>query len=268
MSKQSKAKAKLRKGRYAKPSPPRMIGANDNHPAAVNDNAAPVTIRGVRLTEGQQARFAVAEEKLKDRSLEVRRHGHRIMDALDREIDARRQADGAARDLEELRSLEALRGLEIGVSNQQGTAGAPRASRDGLETLFTHKSISSVQHAAGLRYRADYELLDPEKGLTPPSIDQTRKIVRGGDGFAQKRREREEFVRDLEAMIQEEDLTFRGALGRSEVERVGRAVWALREIAGKGSSVMSLSASGSIQTRISRSLRTALNCAAIAYGLE
>ncbi|MDX2334595.1 hypothetical protein [Brevundimonas vesicularis] len=268
MSKQSKAKAKLRKGRYAKPSPPRIIGANDNHPAAVNDNAAPVTIRGVRLTEGQQARFAIADEKLRDRSLEIRRHGHRIMEALDREIDARLQADGAARDLEELRGLEALRGLEIGVSKQQGTAGAPRASRDGLETLFTNQSISSVQHSAGLRYRADYELLDPEKGLTPPSIDQTRKIVRGGDGFAQKRREREEFVRDLEAMIQEEDRSFRGALGRTEVERVGRAVWALRAVAGKGENLLALSGSGSVQKRISNALIVALDCAAIAYGLE
>lgn len=268
MSKLSKSKARIRKGRYAKPSPPRMIGANDNHPAAVNDNAAPVTIRGVRLTEGQQARFLIADEKLKDRSLEVRRHGHRILEALEREIDARLRAEGAARDLDELRGLEALRGLEIGVSKQQGTAGAPRASRDGLETLFTRQSISSVQHAAGLRYRADYELLDPEKGLTPPALDQTRNIVRGGDGFAQKRREREEFIRDLEAMIQDEDPTCRAALGTSDVERVGRAVWALREIAGKGSTLMALSSSGSAQKQTSLALHTALDCAAIAYGLD
>jgi len=268
MSKQSKAKARARKGRFQKPSLPRIIGANDNHPAAVNDNLAPVTIRGVKLTDNQAYRFHLAETKLADADLAIRRDGHRIMEALDREIDARLQTEGAARDLDELRGLEALRGLEIGVSKQQGTAGAPRASRDGLETLLTSNSITTTQHAAGLRYRADYELLDPEKGLTPPSLDQTRKIVRGGDGFAQKRREREEFVRDLEAMIQEEDRTFRGALGRSEVERVGRAVWALREIAGKGSSLLTLSGSGSVQTRTSVALRAALNCAAIAYGLE
>lgn len=267
MSKLSKSKARAKK-RYAKPSLPRVIGANDNHPAAVNDNAVPVTIRGVRLTDAQAYRFHIASEKVKDRSLDVQRAGHRMMDALDREIDARLEATSAAENLEELRGLEALRGLDIGVSTHQGTAGAPRASRDGLETLLTSASITTTQHAAGLRYRADYELLDPEKGLTPPSLDQTRKIVRGGDGFAQKRREREEFVRDLEAMIQEEDPTFRGALGRSDVERVGRAVWALREIAGKGSSLMGLTGSGSVQRRTSDALRTALDCAAIAYGLE
>lgn len=268
MSKLSKSKARLRKGRYAKPSLPRAIGANDNHPAAVNDNLAPVMIRGVKLTDNQAYRFHLAETKLADADLAIRRHGHRMMEALDQEIEVRIQTEGAARDLEELRGLEALRGLTIGVSKQQGTAGAPRASRDGLETLLTAGSITTTQHAAGLRYRADYELLDPEKGLTPPSLDQTRKIVRGGDGFAQKRREREEFVRDLEAMIQEEDPTCRGALGRSDVERIGRAVWALREVAGKGSSLLALSASGSVQKRISEALRIALDCAAIAYGLE
>ncbi|MNR04032.1 hypothetical protein D3C85_1199600 [compost metagenome] len=154
------------------------------------------------------------------------------------------------------------------MSKHEASKGAPRASRDGLETLLTAGSITRTQHAAGLRYRDDYELLDPEKGLTPPSIDQARKITRGGDGFAQKRREREEFVRDLEAMIQEEDRTFRGALGRSDVERVGRAVWALREIAGKGANLVSLSRSGSVQVRTSEALLVALDCAAIAYGLE
>lgn len=268
MSKSDRAKKRIQKRtRYAKPSAPRAIGANDNVRTA-NDNAPPVTIRGVELSEGQAYRFANAEAKLASPDLAVRREGHRIMDALDRELDALIGSRAAEADLEELRGLEKLRGLEIGVSKHQGTAGAPRASRDGLETLLTSSSITSTQHAAGLRFRADYELLDPEKGLTPPPIDQTRKIVRGGDGFAEKRAERELFVRDLEAMIQEVDPSFRGALGQSDIERVGRAVWALREIAGKGSNLSSLSSSGSVQKRTSDSLLIALDCAAIAYGLE
>ncbi|MNT60199.1 hypothetical protein D3C72_1977620 [compost metagenome] len=68
-------------------------------------------------------------------------------------------------------------------------------------------------------------------------------------------------------MIQEEDRTFRGALGRSDVERVGRAVWALREIAGKGANLLTLSSSGSTRTSISEALIVGLECAAIAYGL-
>ena len=263
----SKADRRKKRERFAKPSAPRVIGANDNI-AVANDNMAPVTIRGVTLTEGQAWRFADAEKRLASTDLDTRRVGHRMLEALDQEIDARLAGQAATRDLEELRGLEALRGLSVGVSKHEGTKGAPRVSRDGLETLLTAGSITRTQHAAGLRYRDDYELLDPEKGLTPPSIDQTRKITRGGDGFAVKRREREEFVRDLEAMIQEEDRTFRGALGRSDVERVGRAVWALREIAGKGANLVSLSSSGSVQVRTSKALLVALDCAAIAYGLE
>ena len=87
MSKQSKAKAKLRKGRYAKPSPPRMIGANDNHPAAVNDNAAPVSIRGLRLTDKQAERFAEAQRRIGTKDLGVQRSGHLMLEVLDREID-------------------------------------------------------------------------------------------------------------------------------------------------------------------------------------
>ncbi|SFS42471.1 hypothetical protein [Brevundimonas viscosa] len=268
MSKTDRAKKRQQKrARYAKPSLPRVVGANDNI-ATANDNWSPISIRGVQLTDGQALRLANAEAKLASDDLATRRWGHHMLETLDREIDATLRAREAEANLEELRGLEALRGLDIGVSRQPGTAGAPRASRDGLETLLTAGSITSTHHAAGLRYRADYELLDPEKGLTPPPIDQSRKIVRGGDGFAEKRAERELFVRDLEAMIQEEDPSFRGALGRSDVERQGRAVWALREIAGKGSNLLSLSSSGSVRARTSEALMVALDCAAIAYGLE
>jgi len=158
----------------------------------------------------------------------------------------------------------------MGVSTHERAKGAPRASRDGLETLLTAGSIDRTQHAAGLRYRADYELLDPERGLTPPDLNPHNrgKVVRGGEGFADKRRQREEFVRDLEAMIQEEDRTFRGSLGRTDVERLGRAVWALREVAGKGNSLLALTSSGSLRTVISQALLVGLDCAAIAYGLE
>ncbi len=268
MSKADRAKKRQQRKRYAKPSMPRAIGANDNIEAA-NDNTAPVSIRGVRLTDSQALRFMAAEAKVASPDLDQQRDGQRMFRALDAEIDARILERDAKENLEELRSLEALRGFDMGVSDHEEARGAPRASRDGLETLLTAGSITRTQHAAGLRYRADYELLDPEKGLTPPTLDPAlRNIVRGGEGFAQKRREREEFVRDLEAMIQEEDRTFRGALGKSDVERLGRAVWALREVAGKGGSVLSLSSSGSMRTAISEALIVGLDCAAIAYGLE
>lgn len=267
MSKHSKAKARTRK-RYAKPSTPRVIGANDNI-AVANDNSAPVMIRGVMLTDSQAIRFMAAEAKIASADRDIQRAGHRMLEALSREIDQKLMEEAVAGALDELRGLEALRGMEIGVSTHEKARGAPRASRDGLETLLTAKSITRTQHAAGMRYRADYELLDPEKGLTPPLLDPSlRNIIRGGEGFAEKRQQRERFIRDLEAMIQAEDRTFRGALGRTDVQRLGRAVWALREVAGKGVNLLTLTSSGSGRAAIGEALIVGLDCAAIAYQLE
>lgn len=262
MSKVDRAKKRQQRRAYAKPSLPRAIGANDNV-AVANDNLPPAQIKGVLLTPRQAARFYDADLKSQSNDPDLRKRGQRIFEELEREVAARLEAKLIEEGLSELSGLEALRGLEITRSKA-----GPRASRDGLETLLTAGSITRVQHAAGLRYRADYEMLDPERGLTPPALDQSRKITRGGDGYALIKRQREEFVRDLEAMIQEEDRTFKGALGRSDVERVGRAVWALREIAGKGNSLLSLSSSGSKRTVIAKALIVGLDCAAIAYGLE
>lgn len=267
MSKADRARKRQTK-RFAKPSVPRVIGANDNI-EVVNDNAPPAMLNGVRLTEGQAYRFMIADQKCSARDLDQQRDGQRMMRALEAELQARELDKAAKVNLDELRGLEALRGFKIGVSEHDKAKGAPRASRDGLETLLTAGSIDRTQHAAGLRYRMDYELLDPEKGLTPPTLDPAqRNITRGGEGFALKRRQREEFVRDLEAMIQEEDRTFRGSLGRTDVERLGRAVWALREVAGKGTNLLALTSSGSMRTLIAQALLVALDCAAIAYGLD
>lgn len=298
----SKADRRKKRTRYAKPSAPRAIGANDNI-AVANDNMAPtfdlsrepgvketpnqrifrqmmrralderpqpsVSYDPSRLTDIQIKELRRAEEKLQSGDPRRMEAGKNAVLDIARSIQNRTESHDRARHQKEFRALEELRGSEFAEPSKNEPPGRLRiTSRDGLETLLTAGSITRTQHAAGLRYRDDYELLDPEKGLTPPSIDQTRKITRGGDGFAQKRREREEFVRDLEAMIQEEDRTFRGALGRSDVERVGRAVWALREIAGKGANLLTLSSSGSTRTAISEALIVALDCAAIAYGLE
>jgi hypothetical protein len=245
-----------------------MIGANDNGAGIANDNGS-LTVSGQTLTEGQARRFRQAVQAEASPDLRQRREGREAMLRLEEEIAAAQQAIRVANDIAETVGLEALRGSQIETSDRKEHEGRKRiASRDGLETLMTTRSLSPNQYAAGLRFRTDYELLDPEKGLTPPAIDQSRNITRGGEGWAAKRTERELFVRDLEKLIQEEDRTFKGANGRTAVQRTGRAVWALREIAGKGSNLRSLSNSGSVQASISAALVLALDCAAVAYGLE
>jgi hypothetical protein len=245
-----------------------MIGANDNGAGTANDNEA-LVISGTRLNESQARRFRQAVLAVASPDLRQRREGREAMLRLEEEIEAAQQAIRVANDIAETVELESLRGSQIETSDRKEHEGRKRiASRDGLETLMTARSLSANQFAAGLRFRTDYELLDPEKGLTPPALDQTRNITRGGEGWAKKRTQRELFVRDLEKLIQEEDRTFKGPNGRTAVERTGRAVWALREIAGKGSNLRSLSNSGSVQRSISEALVLALDCAALAYGLE
>lgn len=262
MSKADRAKKRQQRRTYARPSMPRIIGANDNI-AFANDNLPPAQISGVLLTPSQQIRFRDAELKCQSDDPILRKRGEQAFAALEQEVQARIEAGLVEVRLEKLEELESLRGHEV-----RRTKGSVRVSRDGLETLLTAGSINLIQHAAGMKYRADYELIDPERSLTPPALDQARLSGRGGDGFAVLKRMCEIRVRDLEAMIQGEDRTFRGALGTSEVQRLGRSVWVLREVAGKGHSLRSLSSSGSVIQSMSAALVVGLDCAAIAYGLS
>lgn len=290
MSKTDRAKKRIRKVRYQKPSAPRVIGANDNFPRAANDDFEPAMVGGITLGHSLSLAFRKAEadclavllddagEPVRLRNgdpapdLARRREGHSAMLQIEQALAAQHDAARMKAVRAEIAELERRRGGELKIERARDKRGEDgerlKVARDGLETLLTAGSITRTQHAAGLLFRADYEMLDPEKGLTPPAIDQSRNIVRGGEGFAAKRQEREAFVRDLEAMIQAEDRTFRGALGRTEVERVGRAVWALRQVAGKGANLVSLTGSGSGRAAISTGLLVALDCAAIAYGLD
>lgn len=271
MSKLSKSKARTRRRSYAKPSAPRVIGANDNHGPAVNDNIEPVTIRGLELTDNQAYRFHLAGAKLTSADLAIRRDGHRMLEALDREVDARLANREADTNLQELRGLEALRGFDIGVSMHEGSRGAPRATRDGLETMLTKGSLSLVQHAAGLRYRIDYEMIDPEKALMPPSLDVTaKKVVRGGDHWADKRREIEERIFTIHLMIcgVEVRKDQRHSLPRLPAGHPHmRQIHALTMIAGKGKNLSELNSSGRASARMSADLQDGLDVAAIVYGL-
>jgi len=263
-------RASRRRRSRCKPSPPpRMIGANDDAPGVANDNAERVMVGGVLLTAEQTRRFRGAEalQALSDPGAVA--SGRRSMLALEAEIAAAVNRQRIELDRLETRALEEARGEAVEVSDRQEHRGRLRiATRDGLECLLTIGGITSTEHAAGLRYRTDYEMIDPEKGLSPPPMDQTRRITRGGEGWASKRMAREAFVRDLERQIQSEDRGFKGAGGHTPIDRLGPAVWTLREVAGKGSNIRALSSSGSVRARLSRGLALALGCAAIAYGLE
>lgn len=279
MSKLSKAKARARKGRFQKPSLPRVIGANDNHPAASNDNTAPVSIRGVKLTDGQARRFAKAMEDIGDPNLETQRAGHQVLETLDREIEAKRTADDVAAAMVEREGLEALRGYVVGKSKIEGAVGVERIARDGLETLTAVRidrktneeippALDRIQAVAAYRYRADYEKIDPEKKLSPQTLFNTDIVpVRGGDHWADKRREIERRVWSIQAMIcgLSPDAKALPALPPKHPDM--RAIEALNQIAGKGRNLGELSSSGSVRMRMLEDLKHGLEAAAIVYGL-
>jgi hypothetical protein len=253
----------------SRPSAPRTIhAANDDAPGIANDNDR-IQVGGVLLTAEQTRRFRRAEEHAASEDHRLKVSGRAALVQLEAEIAEAEARQRVAADLVETRALEEARGATIEVSNRPEHRGRIRiASRDGLETLMTAGSLTSNQYAAGLRYRADYEQLDPERGLTPPALDQTRKVVRGGDGWAKKLEEIRTRVEAIDQAIQAEDPTFRGAAAVNPVHRTGRRVWALREIAGKGANLRALGLSGNSREAVREHLIAALDCAAITYGLE
>lgn len=267
-SARQRKKRQHRKG----PSAPRVIGANDNHVDGANDNS-PVVIRGVTLTVNQAHRFQVADARVKSKELGLQKAGRDTMVALAAEIEAVLAERQRLADQDEMIDLELRRGSTIETSARAEHGGRKRiASRDGLETLRTTHSISSIQHAAGLRYRTDYEAIDPEKGLTPPSIDQTRNIVHGGDGYAAKRREIEERVFGIHCMICGVDAPKDGKRAALPSLPAGhpamRAIYALNHIAGRGDNLGDMTSSGSVKARMREDLIFGLDACAIAYGLE
>lgn len=142
------------------------------------------------------------------------------------------------------------------------------SARDGLETLLSAGAIDKMLYTAGMHCRADYEDLDPEKALTPPDYAADRIMNNGGgENWAQKRDEIQRRIGRLEANIQEEDATYQGPGAIRPINRVGRAVLALREVAGKGNTIASLG-TGKAQALNTKALLLALGYAAIHYGLE
>lgn len=284
MSSRDRAKKReLKRQRHGKPSAPRRFeGVNDNE---ANDNYVPVTIRGVTLTEGQTYRFGIATTKAASANLDQRREAQRMFETLEREIDARRETATAEADIQERRGLEALRGLEITPSKIAGAVGVPEATRDGLKNLtrawadrVTKQEMPpaldphGTLYAAALLYRIDYERLDPEKKLTPPTLLREGKTASGGDDYANKIAESWDRVRTIHLMIAGVGPS-RDPMSRPNMPNLPtnhpamRAIHALEEIAGKGRALSDMTSSGSVKARIREDLLFALEACEIVYGL-
>lgn len=256
--------ARVRKKRQARKGP--------SAPRAIQAEVSAVVIRGVTLTINQARRLACAEADQASGDLDRRKAGGEAMAVLTAEIDAALAESRRLADENEIVELELRRGSTIETSPRAEHNGRKRiTSRDGLETLRTAQAITAIQHAAGLRFRNDYEAIDPEKGLTPPSIDQTRSISRGGEGYAQKRREIEERVFAIHCRIAGVQPPRDGSRAAMPSLPPGhpsmRAIYALNHIAGRGDNLGDLTSSGSVKARMRQDLIVALDVCAKVYGL-
>lgn len=283
---------RLRQKRANRPSALRMIGANDNVETA-NDNDL-VSVGGVTLNGSQSATFRKASADAcaflldSDGNPRRRDNGDPIPDLARRregtlalmelELEISQHLDGkrmkAVR--REIAELEKARGFELTetqLRDKRGQEGVEyRVTRDGLSTLVSAGALNKPQKAAALRYRTDYERIDPESRLTPPTLLRDGKGG-GGDGFADKVSQSWGRVRTIHLMIA-------GVTPSLDPDRrpnmpnlpVGhpamRAIHALQEIAGKGRCLSDMTSSGSVKVRIREDLIRALHCAAIVYGLE
>lgn len=232
------------------------------------------------LTQDEIDRLTAADKNLTSPDMAVRKTATQTIINIQRAARARATAASVGAAKAEVFALEALRGAEV---EQDAKEGSPIRvlTRDGLETLSTARKrkdgrtipplLTRNQYAAGLRYRHDYEMIDPERTLTPPSPDRVAGPVHGGDGWDKKRLEIEQRIWTIHLMIagveaREGQHSAMPALPDRHPAR--RAIHVLNEVAGKGTNLWNLSQSGSVRFRNSEALKQALDCAAIVYGLE
>lgn len=271
----SKAERRRKRQTRQGPSAPRVIGANDNI-ATANDNTA-VVVRGVALNKRQAREIDEAEAQLRSSDLETRKAGRDLMAKVNREIDTEVERRVRVASEAEAEAAAAARGDRIA----RGDDGTLTLSRDGLETLSALRKradgfpipplLTRIQHAAGLRYRHDYEMADPEKKLTPPDPERISSHGGGGEGWAEKQMEIQRRIWTIHLMIagievREGERSAMPALPERHPAR--RAIHVLNEVAGKGTNLWNLSRSGSVRFRNAEALKVALDACAIVYGLE
>lgn len=153
------------------------------------------------------------------------------------------------------------------------------AQRDGLEALTKFRKnkagrivaipvLSKTLHAALIQYRKNYEDLDPLKGLRPPRLDGD--VVSGGGGgkdWATELVKKRDEMERIEKKIQAIDPTYQGPGALRPINKIGRAVHTLREVAGKGNSIVSLGR-GDAQRLNRDALVLAAEIVADHYGLQ
>lgn len=295
--------ARLRKKRQNRkgPSVPRVIGANDNAAQIANDNRAePIWTRdpGVKETPNQrifrQMQRRALDEAPKaaprydparlspDQEKRARRASERLASDDPRKVTAARDellkiaAEVAKRvetytranDDAEITALEEARGETVEVGGRNDPPGRLKVvTRDAMAIMWREKRISDLQYQGGLAFRKRYELLDPERCLSPLPLDGSRTAT-NPDRQMERALDIKKAMDDLlkfQRSVQIGDASMTGTAGRTIIDRIGRRVFVIREVAGKGASIRSLAAGGRERERLAQALSEALDVAVIHF---
>lgn len=209
-------------------------------------NARPVLVNGRLLNAPQAARLkAAAQAEASGQSTQARR----LRARLEAELAGAAEADWLRGALAETAALEQARGVRV----EQSPTHVRILGRDGLATLRARGSLSAAQFAAGLRYRSCFDDAQPRQvstlALQPGGAAGASNLPEAvAARMAQARRGLDRFEQALVA--------HHAAMGRPGL--AGDALTALREVAGLGRSLRSLSTSGARRARLKALLIEAL----------
>jgi hypothetical protein len=218
-----------------------------------------LAINGQRLSTRQELDWRRANEDIASGDFSRIKRGIERLRVLETALRAEQTAASIRQGVDDTIALERERGETIEISRRPEARGRVRIqTRDGLETLQRSGAIDGVQFRAGLLYRELYEAADPERDLRSQMGDLDR---RGGGGSP------------VSEAQQERRLRLAGAMAMIEhkvriADRNGRAVRALREVAGHARCISHFVSGGGSQAAYRRALSLALDVAADHFGVR
>ena len=219
-------------------------------------------VNGAVLTPSQDQVWRAANDDLTSGDLQRLKRGHMALRMLENELVGRKAEDLIERGIDEAIALGRGRGETIEVS---GTAQRRRRvrirSRDGLETLAASGALTALQQRAGLLYRDLYEATDPERDLRSQMASGAMTGAGGKAAPGAMEAWAERRLRLCRAMAALEDKV-------RIADRNGRAVRALREVAGHARCISHFVDGGGSQAIYRRALGLALDVCIAHFGLR
>lgn len=219
-------------------------------------------VSGAMLTPTQEQLWRAANNDLGADDFHRRRRAHDALRLIEGQIGEAQAAEAVRRGVKETVALARARGEKVEISSGRETRERVRiSSRDGLETLATAGTITVSQYRAGLVYRDLYEATDPERNLrsqmaSPTFIGAGGKSAPGtAEAWAERRLRFTRSIATLEDKIR-------------TLDRNGRALHALREVAGSARCISHFVKGGGGQALHRRALTLALDTCVVHFGLS